>query len=82
MRQTSCIEIFHLPSWSWEHQDTFGQPPLGVSGYACASIKAVYIILEGGAVMMTIITTVSIEMDMLKAINGKSYFQPVIGLVQ
>ena len=39
MRQTSCIEIFHLRSWSWEQQDTFGKPPLGVSGYACASIK-------------------------------------------
>ena len=39
MRRTSCIEIFHLPSWSWEQQDTFGKPPLGVSGYACTSIK-------------------------------------------
>ena len=37
--QTSCIEIFNLPSWRWKQQETFNQPPLGVSGYACASIE-------------------------------------------
>ena len=35
---SSVVEIYHLPTSTWEQKTTTGNPPLGVKGYACAVI--------------------------------------------
>ena len=35
---TSIIDEFDVPSGNWRQVKTTGQPPLGIRGYACASI--------------------------------------------
>ena len=35
---TSSIDLFHLPTLSWERKFTTGTPPVGVRGYACTKI--------------------------------------------
>jgi hypothetical protein len=37
-KMTSTIDIFELYTGQWKALETQGQPPLGISGYACASI--------------------------------------------
>ena len=35
---TYSIDLFHLPSFTWERRSTTGTPPVGVLGYACTKI--------------------------------------------
>ena len=35
---TSSIDLFHLPTFTWERRSTTGTPPVGVRGYACTII--------------------------------------------
>ena len=35
---TSCIDLFHLPTFTWEMRSTTGTPPVGVFSYACTTI--------------------------------------------
>ena len=35
---TYSIDLFHLPSFTWERRSTTGTPPVGVFNYACTKI--------------------------------------------
>ena len=35
---TSSIDLFHLPTLTWDRRSTTGTPPVGVRGYACTKI--------------------------------------------
>ena len=35
---THSIDLFHLPTFTWERRSTTGTPPVGVRGYACAKM--------------------------------------------
>ena len=35
---TSSIDLFHLPTFTWERSSTTGTPPVGVFSYACTNI--------------------------------------------
>ena len=35
---TSCVNIFHLPTFQWERKLTTGNPPAGVMRYACTNL--------------------------------------------
>ena len=35
---TSSIDLFHLPTFTWERRSTTGTPPVGVLDYACTYI--------------------------------------------
>ena len=37
-KTTSSINLFHLPTFTWERRSTTGTPPVGVLGYACTTI--------------------------------------------
>ena len=38
-RLTSQVYIFDITSGNWDIKSTQGNPPLGVSGYFCATVK-------------------------------------------
>ena len=35
---TSSVDLFHLPTFTWERRSTTGTPPVGVMDYACTCI--------------------------------------------
>ena len=35
---TSSIDLFHLPTLTWERRSTTGTPPVGVRSYACTKL--------------------------------------------
>ena len=35
---TSSIDLFHLPTFTWERKSTTGTPPVGVRGFACTKM--------------------------------------------
>ena len=38
-KMTSTIDVFGLVTGIWAQQETGGDPPLGVAGYACAALR-------------------------------------------
>ena len=38
-KTTYSIDLFHLPSFTWERRSTTGTPPVGVFDYACTKIN-------------------------------------------
>ena len=36
---TSQVEIFNITSGKWDSKPTSGDPPLGIAGYVCATVK-------------------------------------------
>ena len=57
---TSKIKIFHLPTGQWNVKTTSGSPPLGVTAYSCTAVgEKIYYF--GGVVMISVITTVSMN---------------------
>ena len=37
-KKITSIDLFHLPTFTWERRSTTGTPPVGVLGYACTYI--------------------------------------------
>ena len=38
-RHKSQVEIFNITSGKWDNKPTSGDPPLGVAGYVCTTVK-------------------------------------------
>ena len=73
-RLTSQVYIFDITSGNWDIKSTKGSPPLGVSGYFCATVKEKIFTLVDGVAM--IIATITVLMSLiLPSLPGQSNHQ-------